>query len=238
MVTKSYANMGTNEYLAMRRLIEERHHYILSLLLAKDIATWKHSVLVGELLGLFCGVANKDFGLPMDLVSRAGAMHDAGKLTMPDNILKGDKRYEPGSAERKIIEEHPVRGLELVKDLPLAVRRIVALHHQRYDREGYPRIKDDRDLPEEAMVASVVDVAVALMEARPYKKEKTIAGMLRIIKADSGKAFSPRIVKEFEESLYLNQKNIDHFFLSLMPKSVANMQLGDNNKDYLMGVLI
>ena len=76
-----------------------------------------------------------------------GLVHDIGKLSVPDAILK-----KPGPLdddEYAIVREHAEWGTKLLDELggfPDAVRSLVRDHHERLDGKGYPRGLLDAEL--------------------------------------------------------------------------------------------
>ncbi len=98
-----------------------------------------------------------------------GFLHDLGKIAVPDRIL-----LKPGpldTAERAVIQTHPVVGADLVREMRTldGVRPIIRHHHERFDGSGYPDGLRGESIPLGARIMAVVDVYDALRTARPYK---------------------------------------------------------------------
>jgi response regulator RpfG family c-di-GMP phosphodiesterase len=125
-------------------------------------------------------------------------LHDAGKVAVPDAIL-----FKPSSltsAERLIIEQHPVTGWEIVRDIAFlgTARDVIRHHHERWDGTGYPdRLAGDA-IPVSARIFAVVDALDALTTNRPYRRASTIAQARRIIVQASGTQFDPDVVEAFK----------------------------------------
>jgi putative two-component system response regulator len=100
---------------------------------------------------------------------RAGMLHDIGKVSIPDSIL-----LKPGpltSAERRIMEQHPVIGERIcapLRSLRL-VLPIIRHHHERLDGSGYPDGLRGEEIPQTARILQVVDIYDALTSNRPYR---------------------------------------------------------------------
>ena len=97
-------------------------------------------------------------------------LHDIGKIGIPDSIL-----LKPGpldSAERRIIEKHPLIGHRLVGEIPFVQGRgieVIRSHHERWDGLGYPDgLKGDR-IPPAARIFHVADALDAMTDKRPYR---------------------------------------------------------------------
>jgi ribonuclease P protein subunit RPR2 len=125
-------------------------------------------------------------------------LHDAGKVAVPDAIL-----FKPGPltpAERAIIEQHPLTGFEIVRDIDFlgAARDVIRSHHERWDGAGYPDGLAGTDIPLSARVFAVADTLDALTTNRPYRRASSFAKARLIIVKESGTHFDPEIVQAFE----------------------------------------
>jgi cyclic di-GMP phosphodiesterase len=141
-------------------------------------------------------------GLPPDeaeLIQRASAMHDVGKIAIPDQILRKPGPLEPG--ERATMERHTTVGAELLAGsrsrLVQMAERIALTHHERWDGEGYPAGLAGEAIPIEGRICAVCDVFDALVSDRPYKRAWTVAEARAEIRAESGRRFDPRLVELF-----------------------------------------
>ncbi len=126
-------------------------------------------------------------------------LHDAGKVAVPDAIL-----FKPGRlthAERLTIEQHPVAGAEIVRDIDFlgAARDVIRHHHERWDGTGYPDKLAGEDIPVSARVFAVADTLDALTTNRPYRRASTIAQARVIIVQAAGTHFDPTVIEAFKE---------------------------------------
>ena len=126
-------------------------------------------------------------------------LHDAGKVAVPDAIL-----FKPGrltAAERLIIEQHPVTGSEIVRDIAFlgAARDVIRHHHERWDGTGYPDGLAGENIPISARIFAVADALDALTTKRPYRDESTIAQARAIILQGVGTHFDPAVIEAFEK---------------------------------------
>ena len=135
------------------------------------------------------------------LFSAAAQLHDVGKITIPDLILKKTDNLEPH--EYEIAERHTVEGAKLLRSsnsVILQAGEIIALtHHERWDGSGYPRGLADEEIPLSGRICALADVFDALTTKRPYKDEIPPLKALELIKDSSGSLFDPTLVKIFEE---------------------------------------
>jgi putative two-component system response regulator len=102
---------------------------------------------------------------------RRGALfHDIGKIVIPDAILR--KPFALTAEERKIIEEHPAVGYDLLEPMK-TMRRILPIisgHHERLDGSGYPRGLSGRGLALPVRIVAIADVFDALTTHRAYRR--------------------------------------------------------------------
>ena len=103
-----------------------------------------------------------------------GLLHDIGKLTTPDAILK-----KPGPLtddEYRVVMGHVHTGVALLKELggfsPM-VHRLVRGHHERLDGSGYPRAVAGDPIPLDVGILAVCDVYDALISERVYREAWT-----------------------------------------------------------------
>lgn len=107
------------------------------------------------------------------------ALHDIGKLGIPDNILLKPDKLD--AKEKDIMQTHARKGREMIDELLKnfnlqnieyldVLRNITEFHHEAINGSGYPSgIKGD-EIPLEARIVAVADVFDALTSKRPYKE--------------------------------------------------------------------
>lgn len=125
-------------------------------------------------------------------------LHDAGKVAVPDAIL-----FKPGpltSAERLIMQQHPVTGWEIVRDIEFlgAARDVIRHHHERWDGSGYPDQLSGEAIPLSARIFAVADTLDALTTNRPYRQASTTPQARTIIRQATGTHFDPDVIEVFE----------------------------------------
>jgi len=124
-------------------------------------------------------------------------LHDVGKVAVPDSIL-----FKPGpltAAERLVMEQHPVTGSEIVREIEFLgdARDVIRSHHERWNGGGYPDGLTGEQTPLSARVFAVADTFDALTTRRPYREASTIEQARAIIDADSGTHFDPEVIVAF-----------------------------------------
>ena len=131
-----------------------------------------------------------------------GLLHDIGKLSIPDEILK-----RPGplsQREFELVEEHPERGKRLLRELggfPDSVLRLVHDHHERLDGSGYPQGLGRSELDLDTRILSACDVYDALRSRRVYRAAWTHEEAMRLLRGSAGTIFDARSVDALERVL-------------------------------------
>jgi hypothetical protein len=152
------------------------------------------AVLVGEELGL---APNR-----LRVLATGGLLHDIGKLSVPDEILK-----KPGSLDEDefaVIKRHPEWGHKLLGELggfSDGVRRLVLDHHERLDGNGYPNGRTAADLDIETRILTVCDVYDALLSVRVCRDAWTHARAMDLLHEQTGSAFDAACVRALETVL-------------------------------------
>lgn len=161
---------------------------------AKDDTTHAHlrrvqiyALALGEELGLK--------GDEVEALRAAAILHDIGKLAVPEHII-----CKPGKLTHEEFEKmkiHPVVGAEILEHVqfPYPVAPIVAAHHEKWNGTGYPYGLAGENIPIGARILAAVDCLDALASDRQYRKALPIDEAMKVVVAESGKSFEPRIVE-------------------------------------------
>ena len=140
-------------------------------------------------------------------------VHDIGKITIDDHILK-----KPGKLtthEFEIIKKHSEAGYKIIRNITDSddVCNGVLLHHERYDGKGYPQGLLGDEIPLFARVISVVDSFDAMTNDRVYRPKMSKKEAINEIILNTGTQFDPKVVKAFlkanfglDEAIYLELK--------------------------------
>ena len=135
-----------------------------------------------------------------DLIVTASALHDIGKIAIPEEILNKPGRLT--KEEFEIMKTHTTIGSEMLDkiegygDEPL-VRTAYAIcrwHHERYDGRGYPDGLVGEQIPISAQIVALADVYDALVSERSYKKAFSHETAVQMILNGECGAFNPLVL--------------------------------------------
>jgi len=129
---------------------------------------------------------------------RGGVLHDLGKISIPDHILKKGNHLTPD--EWEIMKQHPVIGENICKPLKALrlVLPIIRNHHEHWDGSGYPDGLRSHEIPLLARVLQIVDVYDALRTTRPYKPARTHEDTENTMREEAARGlWDKEIVAEF-----------------------------------------
>src|SRR5438876_5171496 len=163
---------------------------------SKDPYLKGHSARVS----LYSGEISKVMGMSTPdvvLYSRAGLLHDLGKLVMLDNILRKPRQLT--EEEFELVRSHPVVGDKILKPLRFlsCEAKAVRHHHERYDGKGYPDRLTGEDIPLIARVVTVADAFDAMTSDRPYRGKRPLEAALDEIFRGARTQFDPVVAEAF-----------------------------------------
>ena len=187
-------------------------HDIISILCEvteyKSAETGAHIRRIREYTALLAKL-NGAYEIEAQMIGKMAALHDIGKIAIPDSILAKPAKLTP--EEFDIIKTHASHGKHILEEAfksnpksgTIAVD-IAYSHHERYDGKGYPLGYKGSHIPINARIVSLVDCFDALANKRIYKEAWMMKDILEHIESESGKAFDPKLVRLF-------LKHIDKF---------------------------
>ena len=137
----------------------------------------------------------------ISLISMASALHDIGKLNIPEQILNKPGRLT--KEEFEIIKTHSAVGEHMLRQVPFSqneplvkvAREICRWHHERWDGRGYPDGLKGDEIPISAQVVSLADVYDALTSERCYKAAFDHETALNMIVNGECGAFNPLLLE-------------------------------------------
>jgi HD-GYP domain-containing protein (c-di-GMP phosphodiesterase class II)/CHASE2 domain-containing sensor protein len=169
---------------------------------SKDEYTGKHI----SRIGLYACKVAEELAMPSDFIEKitlASAMHDIGKIGIPDQILM--KPGELSHEEFEVIKNHTTIGARIlsgsVHPMIQMSSTIALYHHERWDGTGYPRRLKGDVIPAEARIIMICDIYDALRSKRPYKLALDHKQAFRIITEGDVKTmpdhYDPDVLRAF-----------------------------------------
>jgi HD domain len=131
----------------------------------------------------------------------AGMLHDVGKLGVPTKVLR--KAGPLTEEEYAAIQLHPMRGLEIVREIGFLNEALAGImhHHERVDGRGYPMGFAGDEIPEFARIIGVADAFDVITSTRSYRQARSIAEGIAELRKGAGTQFDPVIVDAFIAAL-------------------------------------
>ena len=164
----------------------------------REEETGRHVVRVGRLcqaLARALGMSERE----AETIRLASALHDLGKIAVPDRVLLHDGPLDDEGLA--IIREHTTVGGDILagspSELVQVAEQIARTHHERFDGAGYPDGTAGEDIPLAGRICAVCDVFDALCSSRSYKDSWTLEAAMAEIQASSGSHFDPLVVDAF-----------------------------------------
>jgi hypothetical protein len=135
----------------------------------------------------------------------AGMLHDIGKLGVPTQVLQ--KTGPLTEDEYAAIQLHPMRGLEIVREIGFLYEALNGImhHHERIDGRGYPMGLAGHEIPEFARVIAVADAFDSMTSTRSYREAKSIPMAIEELRRGSGTQFDPLVVQAFIAALEVEE---------------------------------
>lgn len=161
----------------------------------------------------------------ISIISSAAALHDIGKIGIPDAILTKPGRLT--EAEREVMKTHTLIGCQILESLSTVgdqeylryAHNICHYHHERYDGGGYPEGLSGDDIPICAQVVGLADVYDALTTKRVYKDAYELNTAVNMIFNGECGVFSPKLLECFKSVLRKFEKLSRDYADGLSPKS-------------------
>jgi putative nucleotidyltransferase with HDIG domain len=190
------ARWAFSQYAAEREAYERTVRTLVQAVETKDLYTRGHSERVSlgsELIARRIGMAEER----VELLRFAGLLHDLGKLGVPTRLLQ--KSGPLTEEEYAVIQLHPVRGVEMVREIAFLREAYEGImhHHERVDGLGYPLGLAGSAIPEFARAIAVADAFDSMTSTRSYRRARSTDEALAELVRCKGVHFDPVMVDAF-----------------------------------------
>ncbi len=140
-------------------------------------------------------------GERVEAIRYAGMLHDVGKLGVPTKVLQ--KTGKLTEEEYAAIQLHPMRGLDIVREIGFLDEALAGImhHHERIDGRGYPMGLAGDEIPEFARVLAVADAFDSMTSTRSYRGARRVDEAIEELRKWSGTQFDPAFVDAFVAAL-------------------------------------
>ena len=137
----------------------------------------------------------------VEAIGYAGMLHDVGKLGVPTKVLQ--KTGKLTEEEYAAIQLHPMRGLDIVREIGFLDEALAGImhHHERIDGRGYPMGLVGDEIPEFARVLAVADAFDSMTSTRSYRGARPVDQAIEELRKWSGTQFDPAFVDAFVAAL-------------------------------------
>lgn len=208
---KLYAKQRKLTNMVANEIFEKERNGSLMITILSHIVEFRngesgmHVMNIGTLTEILLNqISKKDdkYYLPYaerDLIVKASALHDIGKISIPEEVL--NKPGKLTDEEFEAMKQHTVIGYQMLSDLgfqdePLVKvsREITRWHHERYDGRGYPDGLKGDEIPLSAQIVSLADVYDALTSERVYKPAFSHEKAIQMILNGECGAFNPLLL--------------------------------------------
>lgn len=203
----------TDALIEAQKKIEKNNEFLINALSSvvefRSLESGEHVKRVKRFTRILMNYMMKfhpEYGLvkdQVDLIVNASALHDIGKITIPDSILLKPDKLTP--AEFEEMKKHTTNGCEILEKFRQEESEfyrycydICRYHHERYDGNGYPDGLAGEEIPIWAQVVSIVDVYDALVSKRVYKVAYAANEAVRMIHSGECGVFSPKVMECFD----------------------------------------
>ena len=164
----------------------------------RDGVTRRHCDRVVELSGAL-GRACRLEAVELRLLRLAAALHDVGKIGIPDYVLM--KPTTLVGEEWEAMQSHPERGQRIVLSIGVdgveAIGLAVRHHHENFDGGGYPDGLAGEHIPYTARMLAIADAYDAMGIPQPYQHRRSHEQIMDILDEEGGHRFDPFLLARF-----------------------------------------
>ena len=198
-----------------RHIVDMHDNLIMSLAMmveSRDNSTGGHIKRTSEGVKLLIDEISKEGSLKLSEefcqdVIKAAPMHDLGKISVDDAVLRKPGRFT--DEEYKEMKRHAAEGARVIHEIlkqtddesfKTVAENVAHYHHERWDGSGYPEGLKGEQIPVEARIMAIADVYDALVSKRVYKEAFDLAKADSIIMEGMGTQFDPSLKSAYEKA--------------------------------------
>jgi diguanylate cyclase (GGDEF)-like protein len=189
---RMYANKSSSRSSAR----SQAHEVLMRLLRERQPELGAH---VDSVTDLAIGVSTRlgIEGEELDVIARAAALHDIGKIAIPDAVLNKPAQLDP--EEWRFIQDHTLVGERILREASALypVAGLVRSSHERWDGEGYPDGLAGEEIPLGSRIIFVCDAFQAMTSDRPYAAAVPEQEAVAELRRCAGGQFDPEVVDAF-----------------------------------------
>ena len=190
------ARWAIGQYAEQQRAYEATMAALCKAVETKDFYTRGHS----ERVSRGSSMLGREIGMRADRVEAityAGMLHDVGKLGVPTRVLQ--KTGKLTEEEYAAIQLHPMRGLDIVREIGFLDEALAGImhHHERIDGRGYPMGLAGDEIPEFARILAVADAFDSMTSTRSYRGARPVGEAIAELRKWAGRQFDPAFVDAF-----------------------------------------
>jgi len=139
-------------------------------------------------------------GIRLEELRFGAILHDIGKIAVRETTLR--KTGPLNETEWDEIQQHPIIGATMVKDIPYLAPAIpvIKYHHERWKGQGYPEGLVGENIPLVARIVAVADSFDAMTTKRAYQEARPIELAYQEIAEDGKSFYDPAVVTAFIRS--------------------------------------
>lgn len=165
-----------------------------------DDLTFAHSLnvaLICNIYGKWMNLTDKD----LDILVLSGLLHDIGKLLIPKSIISKPTTLD--NDETAVMQTHPMRGYNLIKDLLIddRIKNSTLMHHEKCDGSGYPSGLTSDKIDTFAKIITIIDVYDAMTCARVYREALCPFEVISIFEAEGLQKYDPVYLLPFLQGI-------------------------------------
>jgi len=198
VIIDSESNMYKNKLVEKESTASSIMAALEAALYEKSNETAEHTARIKELaikLGKYIKLSSNQ----LDELSLLAALHDIGKVAIPEAILRKKSRLT--NKEWEIVKRHPEIGFNVVQSSSQIahVANAVLSCHEHWDGSGYPRGLKGESIPVTSRIILIADAFEVMTNGRTYEKPLSSREVIQELKTCAGTQFDPFLTERFIE---------------------------------------